>query len=254
MPDAHVVALSGGKDSTALALRLAEVEPERDFTYVCTPTGDELPEMEAHWASLEERLGQPIQRVTAKHSLNGLIEHWNALPNHRMRWCTRVLKIEPFQAYMWKLAREYDSVTAYVGLRADEETREGVLYPTSHPDKKANRTLPEINQRFPLREWGWGIDDVMAYLQSRGITIPRRTDCARCFFQSLEEWRVLDEEHPDIFQEAVDQEAQTGYTFRSPTKDKNWPHRLEDLRAEFRGGRRPRVRKREGDACRVCSL
>lgn len=36
----HVVALSGGKDSTALALRLAETEP-RDYTYVCTPTGDE---------------------------------------------------------------------------------------------------------------------------------------------------------------------------------------------------------------------
>ena len=48
----HVVALSGGKDSTALALRLAEVEP-REYVYLCTPTGRELPEMEAHWTRLE---------------------------------------------------------------------------------------------------------------------------------------------------------------------------------------------------------
>ena len=47
----HIVALSGGKDSTALALRLAELEP-REYVYVCTPTGDELPEMFAHWRKL----------------------------------------------------------------------------------------------------------------------------------------------------------------------------------------------------------
>ena len=38
----HVVGLSGGKDSTALALRLAETSPQ-DYVYLCTPTGDELP-------------------------------------------------------------------------------------------------------------------------------------------------------------------------------------------------------------------
>jgi tRNA(Ile)-lysidine synthase TilS/MesJ len=37
----HIVALSGGKDSVAMALRLVEVEP-RDYLYVCTPTGNEL--------------------------------------------------------------------------------------------------------------------------------------------------------------------------------------------------------------------
>ena len=58
----HIVALSGGKDSTALALRLKEIEP-RNYIYVCTPTGDELPEMIAHWHKLSSLLGQPILRV-----------------------------------------------------------------------------------------------------------------------------------------------------------------------------------------------
>ena len=59
----HIVALSGGKDSTALALRLAEVEP-RDYEYLCTPTGDELPVMEAHWRHLETLLGGPLADAT----------------------------------------------------------------------------------------------------------------------------------------------------------------------------------------------
>ena len=48
----HIVALSGGKDSTAMTLRLAKVEP-RDYRYVITPTGDELPEMYDHWRGLD---------------------------------------------------------------------------------------------------------------------------------------------------------------------------------------------------------
>jgi 3'-phosphoadenosine 5'-phosphosulfate sulfotransferase (PAPS reductase)/FAD synthetase len=52
----HIVGLSGGKDSTAMALRLAEVEP-RDYEFICTPTGNELPQMLAHWAKLEALLG-----------------------------------------------------------------------------------------------------------------------------------------------------------------------------------------------------
>ena len=62
MTTLHVVALSGGKDSAAMALRLAELEP-RDYTYVCTPTGDELPEMFQHWRGLAERLGKPLVPV-----------------------------------------------------------------------------------------------------------------------------------------------------------------------------------------------
>jgi 3'-phosphoadenosine 5'-phosphosulfate sulfotransferase (PAPS reductase)/FAD synthetase len=59
----HVVGLSGGKDSTAMALRLVEVEP-REYTYVITPTGDELPPMVEHWKRLETLLGKPLIRVT----------------------------------------------------------------------------------------------------------------------------------------------------------------------------------------------
>ena len=77
MPDLHVVALSGGKDSTAMALKLAEDHP-RDYTYVCTPTGNELPQMFKHWASLRETLGGSFVPIVAD-TLTGLIEKQSAI-------------------------------------------------------------------------------------------------------------------------------------------------------------------------------
>src|SRR5262245_26337796 len=108
----HVVALSGGKDSTALALRLAEIEP-RDYDYLITPTGNELPPMLDHWNNLERILGKQLIRVRASLDLLGLITFFNALPSFRARWCTRMLKIEPTIAWI----ENHSPVLLYVGLR-----------------------------------------------------------------------------------------------------------------------------------------
>ena len=116
----HVVGLSGGKDSTAMALALAEREPQK-YLYVCTPTGDELPEMEAHWTRLQEILGQKIIRLDSGKTLDSLIQHYGALPNWRQRWCTRELKIEPYERWLKEQAAK-GPVVSYIGLRADEDS------------------------------------------------------------------------------------------------------------------------------------
>ena len=80
----HVVALSGGKDSTALALALAEKEP-RHYIYICTPTGDELPEMETHWDCLSRLLRSPVHRIDPGCSLTELIYRKNMIPNFNVK-------------------------------------------------------------------------------------------------------------------------------------------------------------------------
>ncbi len=237
----QVVALSGGKDSTALALRLAELEPG-PFRYLCTPTGDELPELLEHWAWLEAELGQPIERVTHPLGLNGLIEHFGALPNWRQRWCTRMLKIEPCLAYLEGIVGDFELC---VGLRADEEERKGIY-------------SEAFETRFPLREWEWGLAEVVDYCKQRGARIPERTDCARCYGQRVSEWWRLWKDHGDLYADAERQEAEVGNTFRSPQRD-TWPAELVQLRKKFEGGARPRGVGQEslfddGDACRVCKL
>ena len=219
-----------------MALRLSSVEP-RKYVYLCTPTGDELPEMVAHWARLEALLGQPIVRVTNR-TLNEWIEVFGALPNWRQRWCTRLLKIEPCIAFL----KRYESVTLYVGLRADEEAREGLYGDWA-------------TYRYPLREWGWGLDQVKAYLRLIGVAIPSRTDCARCYGQRIPEWKALWRQHPTVYAEAEAQEVTIGATFRSPGRD-SWPADLHGLRRAFEqqteldfGEEEDQVRP-----CRACRL
>ena len=231
----HIVGLSGGKDSTALALRLAELEP-RDYEYICNETGNELPEMKAHWANLEKILGKPIKRVRHARSLTDEIEKINMLPNVFARWCTIRLKIEPTIDYFESLPK---GSTLYVGLRADEPERKG-LYGE------------DITVRFPMREWNWSEKDVWDYLASRNICIPKRTDCALCPYQRLGEWRDLYENYPDLYAKGVALEKKIGHTFRSPGRD-TWPADLESLSKEFDAGRKLRAYKRK-DTCRVCSL
>lgn len=235
----HVVALSGGKDSTAMALRLKELHPSIDYEYVITPTYDELPEMKAHWERLERLLGKKLISVNTM-TLKECIEREQMIPNFQARFCTRILKIEPMIDYMNTLPK---GSIMYVGLRADENERLGLEVP-------GNVFLV----LFPMQEWGWTVDDVWSYLDFKGIAIPKRTDCGACFFQRLEEWKDLLDNHPWKYEEYVQIEKKMGHTFRSPGRD-TWPASLAALRVEFWSGRKLRKSKpRKEKKCRFCSM
>ena len=224
-----------------MALRLAEVEP-REYEFICTPTGNEPAAMFAHWRKLGVLLGKAVTPLMSE-SLGMLIERQHALPNWRQRWCTRILKIEPFIKYTQANA----PCTTYIGLRADEDDREGTEY---------DNPTTDIVQRFPLREWGWGITEVLDYLKFRDVTIPERTDCEVCFFQTLWEWYALWRDNPEGYSQGEEWERLVGHTFRSPQRDTQ-PTALKDLRAKFESGYVPKERRRDSMKamqCRACTL
>lgn len=235
----QIVAFSGGKDSTALAYRLRELG--EDFDCLFTPTGNELREcidhIHATVAALGVNLIQPPNR-----SLMAWMAEYKALPNWRQRWCTRQIKIEPCIAYLM----QNPGLTLCIGLRADEEDREGIYGDFA-------------TYRYPFREWGWGIKEVWGYLKEKEITVPKRTDCAFCYGQRLGEWYALWKEHPEEYARGEGWETFTGHTFRSPGRD-TWPAGLKELRGEFESGRVPRSvslpQASDGEAqshvCRVC--
>lgn len=146
----HILGISGGKDSAALALYLNERYPELDIEYYTSDTGRELDETYQLIDRLESRMGRPIVRLDAVDLTNvankSPFDHFLALyggylPSSTSRWCTKKLKLEPFENYIGE-----DPTISYVGIRGDED-RDGYI------SKKQS-----VQSIFPFRRNIWSED------------------------------------------------------------------------------------------------
>jgi 3'-phosphoadenosine 5'-phosphosulfate sulfotransferase (PAPS reductase)/FAD synthetase len=202
MAKKHVLGISGGKDSAALAVFVRQNYPELDVEYFFTDTGKELPEVYEFLGRLEGFLGKPIARLNPRRDFDfWLREYKHFLPSAQTRWCTRQLKLAPFEQWIKPMLAAGDTVTTYVAIRADEEYREG--YTSKHENLKV---------RLPFREAGIDKSAVMDILESSGVGVPKyydwrsRSGCTFCFFQQKIEWVRLKERHPEAFEEAKEYE------------------------------------------------
>ena len=71
-PKKYVVSLSGGKDSTAMLLRLIAEKRPIDYIIFCD-SGLEFPQMYEHISKLEKYINRPIIRLKAEHDFSAII-------------------------------------------------------------------------------------------------------------------------------------------------------------------------------------
>lgn len=187
----HILGLSGGKDSTALAVLLHKEIPEMEY-FFCD-THKELPETYEYLGRIEAQLRIKIHRLSPERGFDHWLEMFGGfLPSPKMRWCTKQLKIFPLEEFIGE-----DEAISYIGIRADEN-RDGYI------SAKAN-----IKPVYPFKERGLKKADIFQLLEDSGIGLPSyyewrsRSGCYFCFFQRKYEWVMLHENHPDLFQKAM---------------------------------------------------
>jgi hypothetical protein len=261
----HILSLSGGKDSTALAIYLKDRVPEME--YVFCDTEQELTETYEYLAKLEVYLGKPI--IYLKHDGKGFDELLKArrgfLPSPQVRWCTENLKIKPFERFVGE-----DPCINYIGIRADEPQRKGYV-----------STKPNITARYPFVEDGLVKDDIIRLLNESGLGLPAyynwrsRSGCYFCFYQQRIEWVGLLENHPDLYEKAIQYERVdplTGerYTWsqRESLEELRKPERVKQIKEEH--ARRQELKAKSqvnltltevfaddegiGESCLICHL
>jgi 3'-phosphoadenosine 5'-phosphosulfate sulfotransferase (PAPS reductase)/FAD synthetase len=225
----HILSLSGGKDSTALALYMRDRVP--NLEYVFCDTGEELVETYDYLLKIEAQLGIKITRLNPQRRFRHYLELYRGvLPDPRTRWCTRMLKLRPFEEYVGN-----DPVFLYVGIRADEPRRTGYI-----------STKPNINPQFPFIRDGITHRDVLRLLDDSGLGLPlyytwrSRSGCYFCFFQQRREWIGLLERHPDLYWKAAELEKHDPASGKSFTWIENEtlhdlarPERVQQIKADY---------------------
>ena len=226
-PILRVCSFSGGKDSTAMLLRLLEEGVPVDVILFCD-TGLEFPALYDHIRKVERDIGREITTVKCPDDFEYLFAHKpiNRKPRSRnamkygtdrdgyswagpkLRWCTEVLKNRPREQYLQRLREEYE-VLEYIGIAADE---------THRINRKCNQ---KDGARLPLVEWGMTEADCLAYCKERGYDWGglyekfHRVSCWCCPLQSLADCRVLYRDFPDLWEQLKRWDAMTWRSFKS---------------------------------------
>lgn len=233
----HVLGLSGGKDSAALAVYLRQTAPQLVIDYFFTDTGKELPEVYEFLGKLEGFLGKCIHRLNPNRTFDfWLKQYGHFLPSPQTRWCTRQLKLLPFRQWVKPWLAAGDEVISYVAIRSDEDHREGY-----------SSTNDRLRVEMPFRSAGIDRARVVNILEASGVGLPRyyqwrsRSGCTFCFFQQKIEWVRLRREHPDAFEEAKQYEKSAlehGSPFTwsqgESLADLERPERMAQIEADFK--------------------
>ena len=197
-PKLYIAHLSGGKDSTAMLLRLLEEKRPLDLIIYCD-TGLEFPQLYEHLNKLEEYIQTPVIRLRAEKSFEYYFYEYTpkrrnpklnkyygmSWPGPRNRWCTAMLKTRVASRYLARLKKEYE-IIEYIGIAADEPRR-------------------LRDACYPLAEWGITEKDGLDYCYSKGFDwggldqIFRRVSCWCCPLQGLDELRRLHEYFPHLW-------------------------------------------------------
>lgn len=149
----HILGISGGKDSAALAIYLKQRYPELKIEYYNSDTGCELEETELLIDRLEAYLGKIVRLRAAQDSPEPTPFHHflkaagGFLPSPQARWCTQKMKLQEFERYVGD-----DVAISYVGIRGDED-RDGYI-----------SSKPNIQAIFPFRKNIWSLDVIYKVL------------------------------------------------------------------------------------------
>ncbi len=200
----HILGLSGGKDSAALAVHMNQKHPDIDIDYFFTDTGYELKETYDFLNKLKTRLDKPIHYINPRNSFDYFLKKYNNfLPSPTARWCTIEMKLKSMEAWLKPALDAGQEIITYVGIRYDERSRIGY---------KPTNNL--IKAKFPFIEDCIDKEGVMEILESSGLGLPdyykwrSRSGCTFCFFQRRIEWIGLMENNPSAWDHAKSLEKQ----------------------------------------------
>jgi 3'-phosphoadenosine 5'-phosphosulfate sulfotransferase (PAPS reductase)/FAD synthetase len=199
----YVVSFSGGKDSTAMLLRLIEEKKPIDAIIYFDCGSFEWPQMSEHIKLVEKNTGKQIIKI---HSHKDFLElasklqpnnkEINGWPTPMMRWCT-MIKINMIRQTL----RPYRPYIQYIGFSSDENDR--VLKASA--SGSSSQKVKFFKNRFPLVEWNMKESDCLKYCKDHGYHWDglydnfSRVSCWCCPLQNNTDLFKLCKKYPEMW-------------------------------------------------------
>jgi hypothetical protein len=207
MSNPVVVSFGGGRNSTALLLGMYERAQRPDLILFADTRGEKTPTYEHvgrmnRWCS-EHEFPQIEMVREERWSLEEECLREKTMPSIVLgrRSCSDKFKIRPQTRYLveWQPAidawKRKEKVTKLVGFDVDE----------AHRIKDYDDRRFEV--RYPLVDWGWGLDECKDAIKRHGIPEPPKSSCFYCPEMQWQEIVQLRADEPELLQRALAMEA-----------------------------------------------
>ena len=223
----HIVSFSGGKDSTAMLLRMLQEKMPIDEIIYCD-TGKDFPEMYKHIKQVDEYIytnyAMSITTLKADKSFDYyMFDHVKTRGKNkckkgygwvtmRARWCTTLLKNNVIDNYLKNYKDE--GYIEYIGIAYDEPKR-------------------VKDKRYPLVEWKMTEKDCLQYCYDRGFDWGGlyehfdRISCWCCPLKNQKELKILYMHYPKLWIELKEMDKKSYKQFKAN-------YSVEDLEKKFK--------------------
>lgn len=216
-PIKHIVSFSGGKDSTAMLLKMIENNMQID-DIIFLDTTVEFPEMYEHIDKVEKYINRKITRLKADKDFEYMLLHYEkkkgknkgqkgySFPDFRNRWCTNYFKKSVIRKYIKNKYKDCD-IIEYHGIAIDE---------TERLNKNKEKVI-----KYPLVNWNMTEKDCLEYCYAKGFNWSglyekfHRLSCWCCPLQRLGGLKILYREYPNLWNKLRYWQENTYRKFRS---------------------------------------
>jgi len=212
----NIVMFSGGKDSTAMLLKMIEMNYQID-DIVCVDTGVEFPEMYEHIKKVEKYINRKITVLKFEKTFEYyLTEHEKTkgknkgkkgygFPDFRNRWCTTYKK-NTATKYLKKY-KDFD-IIEYHGIAVDEI-------------KRTEKNNDGRDIEYPMIDWDMTEKQALAYCYNRGFNWGGlyekldRVSCYLCPLSRISELETVYNDYPKLWDNMVELDKKSYREFRS---------------------------------------